>query len=523
MQFDEETIMLGTLEKIKVWVKKKQAKSQAKIRQEFLPEAMEIVEKPVSPTGHLLIAIIVAVVVFVVGWSVFGKMDEVITARGIVITISGTQEIQAVNGGVVEEICVQEGEAVKAGQAIVKIDSSINTVNLQSTTKSIELLEYENELLGKLIEGEELAFTSAGENEKEKIFNYILAMQQEYESQKEELSSNGQQMLSQMAIEKEALSKLEENQTYLLTQKETLTEVLEYSNTEEHASEKLDLEIKYKEKILEDYKKLYESGAVAKAEVEALEVELGKLRQDAAIQNSRAILEDYDNSIQKYDMDNQLIFAEKDYNSQNKAVELAEEKYNQTLDSLETLEANYKTNILNLILQNQNSINAQKANEEIQKIAVGEQTLVSPVDGIVKTMEINTVGGVVVPSQTVSTIVPDNSQMIVEIDVQNRDIGYIQNGQEVVMKLDTFDFQEYGKLEGTVVFVSPDAVWNDMYGWVYKAKIAIDEEKFKQNNPSTEIGVGMECTAEVKVDERRIIEFFLEPLVEHFDGSLKIK
>lgn len=93
----------------------------------------------------------------------------------------------------------------------------------------------------------------------------------------------------------------------------------------------------------------------------------------------------------------------------------------------------------------------------------------------------------------------------------------------MVIKLDTFDFQEYGKLEGVVVFVSPDAVWNDLYGWVYKAKIAIDEEKFKQKNPGIEIGVGMECTAEVKVDERRIIEFFLEPIVEHFDGSLKIK
>ena len=232
-------MMLDTLEKIKVSIKKRQAKSQAKIRQEFLPEALEIVEKPVSPTGHLMIVIIVTVVVFVVGWSVFGKMDEVITARGIIITISGIQEIQTVNGGIVEDICVQEGEAVKAGQMIVKIDSSINTINLQSTTKSIELLEYENELLGKLMDGEEFAYKSVGEDEKDKIYNYILAMQKEYESQKEELNSNVQQMLSQIAIEKEALSKMEENLNYLLTQKETLMEMLEYSNTEEHASERL--------------------------------------------------------------------------------------------------------------------------------------------------------------------------------------------------------------------------------------------------------------------------------------------
>ncbi len=174
-------------------------------------------------------------------------------------------------------------------------------------------------------------------------------------------------------------------------------------------------------------------------------------------------------------------------------------------------------------MQNANAIKTHKSNQEIQRIGVEEQTLISPVNGVVRTLEINTIGGVVSATQTVATIVPDDSQMIVEIDIQNRDIGDIQIGQEVVIKLDTFDFQEYGKLEGVVVYISPDAVWSDTYGWIYKAKIAIDEGKFKQENPNVEIGVGMVCTAEVKVGERRIIDFFLEPLVEHFDGSLKIK
>lgn len=515
--------MLHTWEKIKAGMKKRQAKSQAKIRQEFLPEALEIVEKPVSPMGHLMLVLIVLIVLFFAGWSVFGRLDEVVTARGIIITVSGIQEIQAANEGIVEEICVHEGESVKAGQPIIKIDSSIHTINLQSTTKSIELLEYENELLRKLMEGGELVPENGAEKEKETIYHYVEAMRNEYESQRGELDSTIQQMSSQIEMEKEALSKCEENYHYLVTQKEALTEILKFSNVEEYSSAKIALDIQYKEKNLEDYKKLYEAGAVAKAEVEALEIELAKLRKDYERQSSLIASEDYDNSTRKDDIENQLQMAEKDCSTQKKAVELAEEKYNQALNSLKTLEADFKSNLSNLIVQNQNNISAQTANQEVQKITVAEQTLVSPVDGIVKTMEINTIGGVVTTSQTVSTIVPDNLQMIVEIDVLNRDIGYIQNGQEVVIKLDTFDFQEYGKLEGVVVFVSPDAVWNDLYGWVYKAKIAIDEEKFKQKNPGIEIGVGMECTAEVKVDERRIIEFFLEPIVEHFDGSLKIK
>lgn len=509
--------------KIRERNKKMQAIKQAKIRNEFLPEALEIVEKPVSPTGPLLLVIILCVVMFLGLWSVFGKMDEVVTARGIILTVSGVQEIQALNGGIIEEICVKEGEVITAGQAIVKIDSSINTINMLSIANSIELLEYENELLSKLMNDDLIGGEVEGNSEKQKIYAHVVAMKKAHESQKAELESNVEQMLSQITIEKEALDKLKKNRDFLLSQRDTLYTALDNSKAQQYTAEKLGLEIKYKEKQLSDYKKLFEAGAVAKVDVEVIEIELEQLVKELQIQNSLVITEDYDNIIKKAEIENQIILAEKDYNSQKESTELAEEKYNQTLDSLQTLEADFQSDIASMIVQNQNSITTQRANQEIQKITIDEQTLISPVDGIIKTLEINTIGGVVASSQTVATVVPYDSQMIVEINVQNRDIGYIKNGQEVVIKLDTFDFQEYGKLEGTVVFISPDAIWDDTYGWIYKAKIAINEESFKQRNPYTEIGVGMQCTAEVKVDERRIIEFFLEPIVEHFDGSLKIR
>lgn len=516
---------MSILQKIKIYLKKRQAQSQAKIRKEFLPEALEIVEKPLSPTGHLLVGIVAVFVLFFMVWSVLGRMDEVVTARGIILTVSGIQEIQAPSGGTVEEICVQEGSTVKAGQTIVKIDSSVSEITLQGTTQGLALLEYENELLNEIAQGNDISkeFIPEGNSENEKIFAYVKAMQEGFLAEKEELESSVKQALSQVEIEKEALEKLEKNNEYLKEQKEVMDAILQFSNTEEKREQELALQIEYQEKILEDYKKLCEAGAVAKAEVEELEAELRKLQKEYEIQRNSAASEDYENSLRQYEMDNQLILAQKDYNSQKSAVDLAQARYQQALDSLNTLEINFQSNINGLIVQNMNTISTQRSNQEIQKIGVAEQTLVSPVDGVVRTLEINTVGGVVTSAQTVATIVPNDSQILLEIDIQNRDIGLIQNGQEVAVKLDTFDFQKYGKLEGVVVYISPDAVWNDYYGWIYKAKIAIDEEKFRQANPGAEIGIGMECTAEVKVGDRRIIDFFLEPLMEHFDGSLKIR
>jgi len=449
-------------DKIKAYLLKRQAQKQIKMRQEFLPEALEIVEKPTSPTGHLVILIVVVIVAFFVIWSVFGRMDEVVTARGRVFTISGVQEIQVVNSGVVKEICVAEGDLVTTGQPILIVDSSINEITLQNTTESLDLLQLETELLNRLLENEDLsAEVQGGENvEGKEVLDYVLAIQAEYQAQREELNMSIGQTQSQLTMEQQN-------------------------------REKTELAIGYKEAEVADYQELYEAGAMTKADLTAAQLELEQLRKDLVIQES--------------------------------AISLSEQQQEQAVQSLASLEADYRANLSKLIVENEIQINDSQSNLEIQTINMEQQTLVSPVDGIVKTLEVNTTGGVLTTAQTVATVVPDGAQMIIEADILNKDVGSVQIGQTVAIKLDALNFQKFGKVEGVIVAISPDAVLDQQKGWVYKAKIAIDEDDFKERNPGMEIGIGMECTAEVKIGERRIIDFFLEPIVEHFDGSLKVQ
>jgi len=449
-------------DKIKAYLLKRQAQKQIKMRQEFLPEALEIVEKPTSPTGHLVILIVVVIVAFFVIWSVFGRMDEVVTARGRVFTISGVQEIQVVNSGVVKEICVAEGDLVTTGQPILIVDSSINEITLQNTTESLDLLQLETELLNRLLENEDLsAEVQGGENvEGKEVLDYVLAIQAEYQAQREELNMSIGQTQSQLTMEQQN-------------------------------REKTELAIGYKEAEVADYQELYEAGAMTKADLTAAQLELEQLRKDLVIQES--------------------------------AISLSEQQQEQAVQSLASLEADYRANLSKLIVENEIQINDSQSNLEIQTINMEQQTLVSPVDGIVKTLEVNTTGGVLTTAQTVATVVPDGAQMIIEADILNKDVGSVQIGQTVAIKLDALNFQKFGKVEGVIVAISPDAVLDQQKGWVYKAKIAIDEDDFKERNPGMEIGIGMECTAEVKIGERRIIDSFLEPIVEHFDGSLKVQ
>ncbi len=517
---------------MKSWVKKqkenyeiRKAGRQAKLRQDFLPKALEIVEKPVSHAGHFVIFFTLFIVVFLAVWSVAGKMDEVVTARGRVFAVGGVQNVQVASTGVIEEICVKEGDYVSAGQVIALLDASSSRVALQNIEENLTLLALENELLREILADKDISYRLKGEEDTEKIqvISYVLSMQQEYKAQKKEAESIAEQALSQIAIEEGVLEKLVENQTLLTEQKEALGQVMEYANTEELTEEKIALLIRQKEAELKDYQELYSAGAVTKSEVDALAMDLEQLKIEYEMQKNRAVYEDYDNSIRMSTLDNQIILNQNDRENQKTAVLLAEQKYGQALENLHMLEADFKAGISGMIVANEQKISSLQADYEIQTIGLKQQVIVSPVDGIVKTLEINTVGGVLAAGQPVASIVPKDAQMIVEADIRNQDIGYVQPGQPVVMKLDTYNFQDYGKLEGTIVSISPDAVQDEQKGWVYKVKIAIDTASYEELNPEIKVGVGMECTAEIKIGERKIIDFFLEPLTEHFDGSLKVK
>ena len=146
----------------------------------------------------------------------------------------------------------------------------------------------------------------------------------------------------------------------------------------------------------------------------------------------------------------------------------------------------------------------------------------SPVDGSVLSLATKTIGGVVSAAQPVVEIVPEGTKLVIDATVQNRDIGFIRVGQPVVIKVDTYSFQRYGYLRGTVNSISPDAVNDEKQGLVYSMKVEIDSDTTSKNN-TIKVEPGMSVTAEITTGNRRIIEFFLDPLMTHTDTSLEVR
>lgn len=182
----------------------------------------------------------------------------------------------------------------------------------------------------------------------------------------------------------------------------------------------------------------------------------------------------------------------------------------------------------------------QASLQELQKATDlnARQVLYAPVAGKVQQLSLTTIGGIVQPAQVLMLIVPGGDNLEVEASIENKDIGFVRVGQKAEVKVHTFPFTRYGVIDATVVDVNKDAVVVDSpaskdaknVGWVegsathqsiYKMRLKLAKNWLMVDGRKVELISGMAVSAEVKTGKRRLIEFFLSPLVQHVDESVR--
>jgi hemolysin D len=149
------------------------------------------------------------------------------------------------------------------------------------------------------------------------------------------------------------------------------------------------------------------------------------------------------------------------------------------------------------------------------------QRLVSPIDGVVQQLAVHTIGGVVTPAQQLMVVVPQDHPVEVEAQVENNDVGFVKEGQPVEIKVETFPFTLYGTIPGKVVSVSDDAAPIEKVGLVYPARVSLDRATIQVEGREVKLSPGMAVTVEIKTGQRRLIEFFLSPLLKSIQETAR--
>jgi hemolysin D len=170
------------------------------------------------------------------------------------------------------------------------------------------------------------------------------------------------------------------------------------------------------------------------------------------------------------------------------------------------------------------------------------QALKAPVDGTVQQLAVHTIGGVVTPSQELMVVVPTNSRLEIEANIPNREIGFIQAGQEAEIKVDTFNFTKYGLIHGHVLSFSQDSIkrqkpsdpakeksassvadTSEPQGqeMVYQARISLDQTDMLIDGKRVQLSPGMAVTAEIKTGARSVLSYLLSPILRFHQESMR--
>ncbi len=456
---------------------------------EFLPAALEIMEKPPSPGLRLLMLALCGIFVITLVWSFIGRVDVVAVASGKTVPSSSVKVIQPIEIGAVRAIHVKNGQFVKKGDLLIELDptlASADEAQSEQTLLTAQVRQARGNTLMAHLEGRSVIFKAPASTPTDVIATenaFVQTAIAQYEAQRASLVQQRAEMSADLARAEAEIAKLREALPYIEQQLQARIAL-----TEEGYFSKLKL-LEYEQLRAEHIRNVdvQRAGAQrARASIGRIDAELTSLRQNFA----------------------------------NKAVgDLAD--------------ANDRAGL---------------AGEELRKSARRRQyqELRSPVDGVVQQLAITTVGGVVQPAQALMVLVPCgranavagacNDGIEVEAFVQNKDIGFVKEGQRVVVKLEAFNFTDFGMIEGTVAGLSRDAIDQSQEakgsardangrpvqnGLVYAARIHLDcrARSKRRSRLCDRAQPGMSVQAEIKTGTRRIIDFLLSPIMQAMDEA----
>ncbi len=427
---------------------------------EFKPLLAEIEDEPINPLGRVVFWIIISTIIFFSLWYYFGKVDIVVTARGKVLPAGEIKILQPLTTGSVSKILVKEGDYVKKGDVLMEIDPSDTEPELSSMNEDAKKLELE------------LIRLDAGFNQK---------------PFQPEIALYGTDLIA--IQEKIYMSSLNLLEKQIQAKKEELKQIKEQRAAADA-----------------DRKRLQALSQIAANRLERLGPVRDLIRKDL-----------YDQAQSEFNSYKGSFIA-----AGHKVKEL-QAAFKRIENEISVIIENERDKTLIEIAEKKNKLNYLKARIEKTTFINAKQQLVAPVDGFINKLLIHTIGGVVSPAEKLIAIVPANSPLIIRALVQNKDIGFIEHKMKARIKVDTFSFQKYGTIDGEISHVAHDSVEDKEQGLVYEVYVKPDKTSLLVEGVSTPITSGMSTTAEIKVGKRRIIEFFIYPLIKYLDEGISVR
>ncbi len=400
----------------------------------------------------VFLLVLVALLVGAVSWASWARIEVMARAQGVVVPSGRARNVESLEGGIVRDILISEGDAVTQGQVLIRIDdigaaSTLGEITARRDAMLTKALRLEAELLGE----DAPDFSNLG------------------------LADDHPLALREMALFDSRQAADLSQRTVLVSQVEQRSqEIEELGSALARIDESLEL-------LDEEIALRTASGVVPRAQIIPIERERTRKRQerDSVLSRSRqavTALGEAEARVKELNL--------------NRRAEINTER-SDTLNELSVLDETLKraSDILN------------------------RTSLRAPVEGIVSVLNVNTLGSVIAPGEEVARIVPADDNLEVEARVRPEDIAFIRLDLPAKVKLTSFDFTIYGALEGRVVRIGADAERDETTGETYFPIIVrTDSNALSRNDETHEIRTGMIASVDILTGERTVLDYLLKPL-----------
>ncbi|WP_139412941.1 HlyD family type I secretion periplasmic adaptor subunit [Bartonella mastomydis] len=431
--------------------------------------------RPLSPTLHMVVTVLVALFLFIVIGSFITKTEIVARGQGSVIPTSYVQLVQAQNTGRIEKILVKEGQFVHQGDLLIQLDPR-EALNERARVQA--------DIAQQTLQGQIAAAILAALSERDPLDKDFvtkgLAYLQISSSNNKTAKIEGEKLIHA------TLQSLQDKVKALKAQADRVTR----------------------------------SGAVQYAQLDRLrddqQLSQEKLKAAKSLMETKVISHSlYLERLHDFKNVEHEILANQRRLEENAAEIEALRQQRQSLISDEI--ARYRQ----LSRETELSLQSLKAKLDSSQYRLDHLSLYAPVDGRIDDLSIHTLGGFVEAGRTLMRIVPGSGGLIVEAFFDNRDIGFLEKGQRAYVKFSAFPPERYGVIYGTVMNVGATARHQQEINGVYAVLIKIDQDHITFNHQELKFIPGMTVTADVITSKRRLISYFFEPITKVLEQSLK--
>ena len=419
--------------------------------QNFIADADYAIIDQEPVRARALLKVLGVIVVLFLLWASFAKVSEVTRGEGKVIPYSQVQLIQSMDGGIVSQLLVHEGDVVEKGQVLIRLDQTRFLSTMKEGRAQYLALLAKAARLRALANGSKFAPPPEVAREDPDTLKEEYSL---YESKNAELTNTIAMTREQLMQRRQELEELKSKREqaarqYVLTAKE-----------------------------LAATKPLVATGAVSDVEILRLERDVAKARGDRDIAAAQIL-----------------------------RVEAA---IAETADKVEAVELTFRNDARKDLADTMAKLNSVGEGNVGLEDKVARSVLRSPVKGTVESLKVNTVGGVIEPGKVVAQIVPMGDNLILETRIAPKDIAFLHPGLKATVKLSAYDFVIYGGLEGTVDSIGADTMVDEKGNAYYIVRIKTNKTSLGKNMP---ILPGMVAEVDILTGEKSVLSYLLKPVL----------